>query len=337
MKLTLLLLLIPCFLWAEDPPEAEYPYPSTVKETSTVEQPVKIDSSGTYYYDTNPKKKLKKIQGVEAPIDGDEDGTYYYPINKKQKTNNIDGVEKPISGDNDGTYYYMEKRKQKPVPNGVPQPKKIEKDGTYVYNDDEDRPTTSAFYFRGGTFGAPKIKGATQNYEQVYGTDSNWVIAFEYEWKMFDFLGELLVKFGSGISIDDGTGQYATPGNNNPAILPKEEFQFILFPNTLSLSYKFQFWNSQYFTPYVDGGLGYYTFWERRSDNKKNNLGGAPVLSASAGLLISLTKWTSGTSLLSDYGIHQMWLDLQYRQVVGLDDRKDFSSNMITGGFGFGF
>ena len=110
-----------------------------------------------------------------------------------------------------------------------------------------------------------------------------------------------------------------------------------MFPNTLSLSYKAQLWNIQYLTPYFDLGAGYYTFWERRSDDKKNSFGGAPVASVAAGLLVSLSIFGSGTGMASDYGIRQTWIDLQYRQVLGLDSKKDFSSNMITGGFAVGF
>ncbi|MCJ8275822.1 MAG: hypothetical protein HRT44_11585 [Bdellovibrionales bacterium] len=94
---------------------------------------------------------------------------------------------------------------------------------------------------------------------------------------------------------------------------------------------------SKYVVPYIEPGVGYYTFWERRTDGESNSFGGAPVLSAAGGLLISLNSLTSGTELSGDYGATDLWLDLQYRQVFGLDSRKDFSSNMITGGFGIGF
>ncbi len=53
--------------------------------------------------------------------------------------------------------------------------------------------------------------------------------------------------------------------------------------------------------------------------------------------MISLTKLVGDTNLRSDYGVTQSWFDLQYKQIVGLDSRKDFSSNMITGGFALGF
>ena len=335
--LAILLYILPFFSYAEEPPEAEYPYPSKKKVESNLEKPIKIDANGVYYYGPSKKKKsIKQIDGLEKAIKSGDDGSYYYDTKRTKKVKNHNGIEKPLDTDSDGNYYYKKSSSSKKSKSNhsSQQPSKILKDGTYIYNSDAPKAVSNTLYLRAGVYGPPKLQGATQSYENVYSNNSSWIINADYEWKMFDFLGEMLVKFGSGLSMENGSGQFSEDNNNGTE--PKEKFQFILFPNTLALSYKLQMWDIQYLTPYIDAGVGYYTFWERRSDDKQNNFGGAPVLSFAGGLMISLSILGSGTGMANDYGIRQTWIDIQYKQVIGLDSRKDFSSNMITGGFALG-
>jgi hypothetical protein len=105
------------------------------------------------------------------------------------------------------------------------------------------------------------------------------------------------------------------------------------------LNYKLKFSDTQIFTPYVEGGAGYFTFVEYRTDGDETNFGGAGVLAASGGLLISMNLLDKNAAAImyEDYGVNHLWFDFQFRRYQGLDNQKDFSSNMITGGFGFAF
>ena len=119
----------------------------------------------------------------------------------------------------------------------------------------------------------------------------------------------------------------------------KLKFLFIVFPNTASLNYKMRFSDTQLFIPYVEGGLGYFSFIEYRDDGERTRFGGAGIVSGAAGLLFSLTAidQVAAGGIYDDYGVKHLWLDLQFRRIEGLNKKKDFSSNMITAGFGFAF
>lgn len=330
-----LLIFFPLFAFAEQAPEPEYPYPKTKKEKGLgIEKPVKVDSQGAYYYNTE-RKKSKSYQGVEQPVKVDDRGVYYYDTDaKKKKPKNAGGIEQPVDSDSEGAYYYSrKKKKKKPKVKYGEFPDKVLKDGTYVYNM-ETQPTGNVLYIRGGVYGPPDLKPTqgTRNYESVYTDSSSFVIQLEYDWKL---TSQLYLKAGTGFLNEKGTGQFG--GSNNPSRTPRETFELYIFPNTVSASYKFKLSEDQLFTPYVDAGLGYFTFMEIRSDGDGTRFGGAPVGTFVGGLMFSLKDFMDGSSLTNDYGITDTWLDIQYRQVLGLDSRKDFTSSMITGGFAIGF
>ncbi len=330
------------FLFSEEPPPSEYPYPErTVAEDSLgVEKPVRRGKNGEYYYSTDKKKKRKNpYSDVEQPSRVGSDGSYYYGNGSDKKSDKIDyyeGVEEPIDQDSRGGYYYSRKKKarESTVKYG-PKPAKIEKDGTYIYNMEVGE-TQNTFYLRGGVLGSPEITASNgSTFDDIYGNSNNFVLAIEYDWILSS---NLFLKLGSGFTSTEGQGRFEDGSE------AREKFQFYIFPNTLSLAYKLQIGDIQYLTPYIEGGAGYFAFIENRSDGdvfsfngETTKYGGAFVGTATAGLLISLSKFSNGTSLRTDYGATQSWIDLQYKQVFGLDKRKDFSSNMITGGFAIGF
>ena len=215
---------------------------------------------------------------------------------------------------------------------------------TYV-NKDKTFEITQAFSFLGGVYGPPNIQPTEggRDYQDVYSDKKQFVFRFEYDWKLFKYNQKLFksdqnlfhsffIKFGSGFTQADGQGRFR---GELQGLKPREKFRFFIFPTTVSLSYKLDF--SSRLSPYVDGGMGYFGFLETRSDQKKINYGGAFVSSLSYGLLISLLNFQNQLTVFSEYGISQSWLNLQYRKINGLNERKDFTSDMITAGFTFGF
>jgi hypothetical protein len=332
-SLFLTLILKPIICWSETEPEPEYPYPKKAKSNMEIEKPRVMGADGSYFYeiDENPSN-IKTIDGVEAPVKVGPDGSYYYTNESPKQENDIEGVEKPIQKNKDGSYSYDLKKKSPKKIYGE-KPDHINSDGSFIY-DSKKKSVSNVLYIRGGIYGPPKIKSKSSDltYADLYPNRASLVFQIEYDWRLGS---TFFLKLGSGLTSAQGKGQFV--GNTNSEFTPKESFQFYIFPTTLSLAYKFQLWDLQYLTPYVDGGVGYFSYLERRSDGKKTYFGGAPVLTASAGLLISLSIFQSGSELQNDYGATQSWIDLQYKQVIGLDSRKDFSSNMITVGFAIGF
>ncbi len=330
--------------WGEEPPEPEYPYPKKRQSSplsEQLEQPAIVDSNGTYYY-SNEKAPAKRVDqgvsGVEAPTRIDPDGTYYYGDgDSKQKTEpNISGTEQPIKRDSEGSYYY-DPKKTTPVDREKilgEKPTSISKDGAFYY-DGDFQPSTKSFAFRLGMMSPPQIRPATTgglDFEGIYSKKNLFNLALEYDWILTN---SLYLKVGSGVAVAQGKGQFASVENSD--LTPRETFQFYIFPNLASLGYRFVFSEEPLFTPYIEGGAGYFAFMESRSDGKASKFGGAPVLAASGGLLISLTKYSRNPELSNAYGIKQMWVDIQFRQIIGLDERKDFTSSNITAGFAIGF
>lgn len=309
------------------------------EEEGLPEGVIRKDHAGAYYYGTDKKDKKKKtIKGVQQPYKVDSDGVYYYGDESSQKAKAIDGVEQPIDKDSSGGYYYSRKKKPKKPKNTYgEQPSRVNADGSYFY-DAEEQEANNNFALRFGMFAPPQLKaGNDTTYEDVYGNNSSFILALEYDWKLSS---NLYVKFSSGFTSAQGSGRFANGNASGSA--PRETFQFFVFPNTFTGVYKIPI--SDYITPYIEAGPGYFTFIESRSDGsifefdgEKTKFGGALVAAAAGGLLISITKFSSGNTFLSDYGASQAWVDLQFKQIFGLDSRKDFTSNIITGGIAIGF
>jgi hypothetical protein len=233
------------------------------------------------------------------------------------------------------------------APTASPKPESINDEGDYFYKPekpsdalyykvDDLPPIKGAFYLRFGTIGPYDITGDSgSNFQQMYSSDSSFVIVAEYERYLGHLLGKWTLKLGTGVTSEEGNGRFVS----NTSIVPLEKFNFVIFPNTALLNYKFKFSDTQILTPYLEGGAGYFTFVEYRNDGDKTTFGGAGVLAFSGGMLISmnLLDRNAASIMYEDYGVNHLWFDLQFRRYQGLDNKKDFSSNMITGGFGFAF
>ncbi len=233
------------------------------------------------------------------------------------------------------------------TPTTAPRPEKINDDGDYIYKKEKNidaiyykvdhlPPIKGALYMRFGTVGPYDITGDSgQTFQQMYSDKSSFVMFVEYERYLGNLLGKWTFKIGSGITTEEGNGRFVSDTTQ----VPKEKFNFFILPNTALLNYKFKFSDTQLFTPYVEGGAGYFTFIEYRTDGDKTNFGGAGVLAVAGGMLISMNLLDKNAAgiMYEDYGINHLWLDLQFRRYEGLDKQKDFSSNMVTGGFGFAF
>jgi hypothetical protein len=232
-------------------------------------------------------------------------------------------LETPESISDDGDYFY---------------PTVSNPDAIY-YDLDHLPPITGAVYFRVGTISSFALEGdAGRTYKDVYGEDPGIALLFDYEWQLGQLLGKWTLKAATGFAIGNGTGVF----ENNPGLTPREKFLFVVMPHTVLLNYKLRFSDKQWFIPYVEGGAGYYAFIEQRNDKslfEDTVFGGAPVGAVAGGILISLSlfdKNAAGT-LYEDYGVNHMWLDLQIRRNEGFDKKKDFSSNVLSAGFGFAF
>lgn len=229
------------------------------------------------------------------------------------------------------------------------QPESISEDGEYFYKPKSANdamyydmthlpPIKRGAFFRISSTSSFQITGDNgRTYQQVYGEDPGIGIVFDYEWPLFVMTGKWSLKASTGFTFGNGRGQFADP--TNAALEPKEKYLILISPHTALLNYKMTFSDTQLFIPYVEAGPGFYTYIEHRNDGDKTGFGGAPVFAAAGGFLVSLSLLDRNAAglLYDDYGINHLWFDVQFRRNQGLDKGTDFSSNVISTGFGFAF
>lgn len=308
----------------EAPPKPEPPYPGSDEEgfarsaprptptpaPLTKERPKQITDEGHYLYGTDLKPvKPSGRPGVGQPLKTNEGGEYFYGDKTQPDTfSKRPGVPPPLSTDAKGEFHYPT----------------------------ESSPMTASASFRFGFFSPPDIKNADTNvtFEQLYGDSNIPSVLGDYEWRLTSKVGRLGIKFGSGVFFSTGHGRFKEPRPNG-ITEAREKYTFLMFPNQLTASYRFQYAENQVLVPYVEGGAGYFTFAEIRDDGQKPKFGGAATTVVAGGLNL-LLDWMDRKSIRqldNDYGINHVWLTLEYKQIVGLNKDIDFSSRLLNAGF----
>jgi hypothetical protein len=216
---------------------------------------------------------------------------------------------------------------------------RIKKDGTYIYKTEESK-QKDAFSFTFGLFDPshlsnPDAQGPTAEFKNNYDQTNSPAIMASYEWQfMKSPVGKMGLRAGSGLYVAQGNGHFKSTGPNS-ALTPREIFTFLAMPNTVGVVYRMQFWDRQLFVPYGEGGGIAWTFAELRDDNKNPKFGGALGAYFAAGLAVNLTYFdkTAALQLDREYGINRVYLTAEYRPIISLSDKYDFSSDMIDAGF----
>lgn len=312
----------------DTPPTPEYPYPGakdegmpnqaaapSVAPPAEIERPVKInEETGDYYYDVRREPATPETARAAShmPETVSKDGEFIYNENEKAATefSGRPGVERPMSIHANGEFKYAT----------------------------EHSPTSGTASFRVGYFGPPKLMNTNTHkaFQDIYTKDQLPVLFGEYEWPLTTKVGHIGIKFGSGLFFAQGNGVFTTtdPGRR-PDDLPPEKYTFMMFPNQLTAQYRFQYSDAQPIVPYVEGGVGYFTFAELRDDNSTPRVGGAAttVLAAGANFLMDWLDPDAIQRLDADYGINHVFFTTEVRQVVGLNADYDFSSTVINAGF----
>lgn len=228
------------------------------------------------------------------------------------------------------------RRKSKKIPH--PHAKKglqrITSDNVYVYDVEESK-QESAIAVQFGGYDPVNLSGDVANFADLY--DSGVMAQIDYEWNWITgWAGSIDYKLGSGLFFSEGKAVF-TEGTNagTPA---KESLFFFLFPNQTGLNYKMKLWDDQLFVPYAEGGAGYYVFIEKRDDDLDPAIGrwaASPIAYWAGGLAINLNAFSRKVSRTLDreYGINKIYLNLEYRSVIGLQDKFDLSSDYANFGF----
>ncbi len=217
-----------------------------------------------------------------------------------------------------------------------PQSKKglfqISEDGSYLYHPVEIEPQGKTYNVRIGQINPPpQIDGplAGVTYESMYGDSFPVQVNFDYEWYPFRRFGRLGIQLGAGLFTSTGKGHFVSDGSE-----ADETYTFYGVPLSLGLIYRLQIGSRPWIAPYIAGGGSYYGLLEMRDDDEQPKLIGTPAAYGAGGLLISLAAFDREISftLANEYGVQNIWLSIEARQVQALNENLDVTATVFSGG-----
>lgn len=315
------------------------------------EPSVKVDKDGAEIDDSKSANQLpdNPTEGFDSDLSAEENLTPDdAELEVESETENIakDIVDEDSKPAPEFPYPgATEKGFEKPAPKSksrsgsssrtLTKPIRISSSGEYYYGF-QSSARDSAASLKFGMFAPPQIFNPTNNiyFEDVYGSSQIPTLFFDYEWMLTRKLGDIGFKLGTGLFVSQGTGAFAVQSPDRAGKKPDEKFTFVMFPNTATAVYRFQYWETQPIVPYVEGGGGYFTFAEIRDDGAHPKAGAAAVAVVAGGvnLLMDWLDQQSVRQLDREWGINHVWLTAEVRQIKGLNDQFDFTSSIIGGG-----
>jgi hypothetical protein len=212
---------------------------------------------------------------------------------------------------------------------------RITKDKVYRYKVPVSPQSRSAS-FRVGNYNPGDLKadrdGGEVFFEDIYTKSGSAVVLMDYGWDWLKGpLGRLNLKIGSGLFLATGQGRFK---DQNASLEAREGFTFYMFPNQISANYRLQFSDKQWLVPYAEGGLDPILFVETRDDGGSTKFGGTLHAHGAGGIALSLKRFNEDTmyELDRDYGINDIWLAVEFRMLIAVMNKFDFSGNLINAG-----
>ncbi len=325
----------------EETPPAEAPYPNAKTDESPAPTPT-------------PAKKLE-APPVSRPTVQKKLGK---PVKPPASTQAPLKLERPKSVDDDGNYFYernnqsdevdVSKQASPPSKFGkegrlkITPPIELKKNGDYFYGY-EKSPHNYSASIRFGLYPAPDLTNPKSGagFKQLYSAVPVGVFLFDYEKLFHRSIGDLGIRFGSGIFFSNGSGRFVNQADpdRDPATIPDVSFNFAMLPNTITALYHMRYWENQIFTPYFGGGAGYFVFTEIRDDNRDPKFAGAGVGVGVAGLnvMIDGIDASAARELEANYGISHVSLSFEFTQILGINKQYDFTASVLNGGFNMEF
>ncbi len=171
------------------------------------------------------------------------------------------------------------------------------------------------------------------SFESNYDQSANPAVIFQYEWQLWRSpIGKLGLRLGSGLFVAQGHGHFVNEVNQD--LEPRENFTFLMFPNSLGAVYRMHIWDKQLIVPYAEGGGTAFAFSEIRDDDTAPKFGGAFGAYVALGGALNMTyfDYMSRIQLDREYGINACYLALEYRRFQAITTRYDFTSDYINAG-----
>lgn len=175
--------------------------------------------------------------------------------------------------------------------------------------------------------------GEEFDFSDMYGEESLLQVGLDYEWNPFPKTKQIYGLVGLGFSTATGNGFFRSKPLDSPP--PKESYKLYILPISLGMSYRFEYRTHQWVVPYLSAGATYFALAEVRDDGKKSNFLGTPAAYGAVGTFINITSWDRDLQFRMDreYGISDMWLDVQFRGVASANKDLDFTAGYLNVGF----
>lgn len=235
----------------------------------------------------------------------------------------------------------VENKKQKSFKIRHPEAKNglqyIDKNGVYFYqmkkNSKSDQTSTIKF----SQSQPPKIQGSNSlSFTDYYSSSQLTILDFSYESKLTTSIGPIGLQYGLGFLSSTGAGRFKDSGVQTSTCSSnceaKETYTFYGLPISVGGTYRLELASRQWIAPFISGGIVGYFLAELRSDNKKNNFLIVPGAYASVGGLINLTAMSRELSYSMDneYGVSNMWLVGELKQLQTFRENVDMSSTLMS-------
>lgn len=211
---------------------------------------------------------------------------------------------------------------------------RIDKNRNYIYRVDESEQKTAAAVRFGFYVPQNLVGDADATFEDNYDQTDTPAVLVDWEWQLWRSpIGKFGATLGGGVYVAQGHGHFS--GTVNRDLVPREIFTFAVIPMDFGAVYRMHIWHKQLVVPYATGGGTLFGFTEFRDDDKPPKFGGALGAFYAAGAALNLTYFDniSRIQLDREYGINAMYLTAEYRGVVALSSKFDFSGDMINAGF----
>lgn len=232
---------------------------------------------------------------------------------------------------------------------------RIKKDGTYVYKVDRKVGTDSTS-LRVGQASQPNITISVQptdasgnatgpkrdyNFSDLYGSNSGYLIEYNYERFFTNQGGRLGAQAGVSAMFASGQGKlvYNPDTTGNPNSEAKESYTFVTLPLQLGAVYRLEVSERQTFVPYGAGGGTYVVLMEKREDVATPKFAGGFGFYGAGGLMLNMGAFDSEglDSLEREHGITNFWLTLEFKVIEVTGAAFGFSNRYLNAGLSFDF
>lgn len=214
---------------------------------------------------------------------------------------------------------------------------KIDKDGSYYYKPQKFKSLNYTVNLRAGQITPPPEILGPGGYTDFRTMYTNRPMQFIGEYESYfsnSPTGRLGYQAGLGVFQSRGNGRFADCSGSDDECQAREVYTFYGLPVYAGVIYRMQYSDSAWFAPYFAGGGAYYLLAEKRDDNKPLKAVGTAAFYGSAGILLNISVINKDTAftLVSEYGLHNVWGALEYRYVKSARRDLDISAGIINGG-----